>query len=116
MSTAATAESTPPERPQITLPCLTCARIFSIASSRNARMVQSPRQPAIFRTKLRLGAAELAVMPALDGAAELVRHDLLAVADAQYRHARLVDRHRRQRRVLLVHRGRPSRQDHGLGP
>ena len=42
ISTAATAESTPPERPQITLPLPTCARIFAIACSRKAPMVQSP--------------------------------------------------------------------------
>ena len=34
-----------------------------------------------------LGAAELAMMPRLDLAAELVRHRLLAVADAEHRHA-----------------------------
>ena len=33
ISTAATAESTPPDSPQITRPLPTCARIFSIASS-----------------------------------------------------------------------------------
>ena len=38
---------------------------------------------------LDLGAAELAVMPALDLAAELLRHRLLAVADAEHRHAGL---------------------------
>ena len=47
-----------------------------------------------------LGAAELAVVAALDRAAELLRHRLLAVADAEHRHARLVDAGRRQRRVL----------------
>src|SRR5262245_11929040 len=35
---------------------------------------------------LDLGAAELAVMAALDLAAELLRHRLLAVADPEYRH------------------------------
>ncbi len=39
-----------------------------------------------------LGAAELAVVAALDRAAELLRHRLLAVADAEHRHAGLVDR------------------------
>ena len=42
ISTAATAESTPPDSPQITRPLPTCARILSIASSLKARMVQSP--------------------------------------------------------------------------
>ena len=44
--------------------------------------------------QLDLGAAELAVMAGLDLAAELMRHRLLAVADAEHRHAGLVDRHR----------------------
>ena len=57
ISTAATAESTPPERPQITRPLPTWARIFSIASSRKARMVQSPVRPATLRTKLRISLA-----------------------------------------------------------
>ena len=41
---------------------------------------------------LDLGAAEFAVMAALDLAAELLRHGLLAVADAEHRHAGVVDR------------------------
>ena len=45
---------------------------------------------------LDLGAAELAVMAALDLAAELLRHRLLAVADAEHRHAG-VDRSRAAR-------------------
>ena len=44
------------------------------------------------------GAAEFAVMPALDLAAELLRHCLFAVADAEHRHAGFVDRQRRERR------------------
>jgi hypothetical protein len=63
-----------------------------------------------------LGAAELAVMAALDGAAKLLRHRLLAVADAEHRHARLVDAGGRQRRVLVEHRGRPAREDDALRP
>ena len=49
--------------------------------------------------QLDLGAAELAVMAGLDLAAELMRHGLLAVADAEHRQAGLVDRHRGKRRV-----------------
>ena len=55
-------------------------------------------------------------MAAFDLAAELRRHRLLAVADAENRHARLVDRSRRQRRVVIEHRGRPAREDHALRP
>ena len=61
---------------------------------------------------LDLGAAELAVMPALDLAAELRRHRLLAVADAEHRHAGLEDRLRGAGRGRLGHRGRPAREDH----
>ena len=42
ISTAATAESTPPESPQITLPRPTCSRMRAIASSLNCAIVQSP--------------------------------------------------------------------------
>ncbi len=46
ISTAATEESTPPDKPQITLPLPTCARMRSIAWRLNAAIVQSPVQPA----------------------------------------------------------------------
>ncbi len=64
---------------------------------------------------LDLGAAEFAVMAALDLAAELLGHRLLAVADAEYRHAGLVDRLRRQRRAFFVYRSGAAGEDHGLG-
>ena len=63
-----------------------------------------------------LGAAEFAVMAALDLAAELRRHGLLAVADAEHRHAGLIDRQRRQRRVLVEHRSGAAGQDHAFRP
>ena len=50
--------------------------------------------------QLDLGAAEFAVMAGLDLAAELMRHGLLAVADAEHRQAGLVDRHRGERASL----------------
>ena len=62
-----------------------------------------------------LGAAEFAVVAGLDLAAELMRHRLLAVADAEHRDARLEQRLRRQGSVLVEHRGRPAGQDHGRG-
>jgi hypothetical protein len=64
---------------------------------------------------LDLGAAELAVVPALHLAAELVRHGLLAVADAEHRHAGLEDGLGCQRRVLVEHRGGSAGEDHALG-
>ena len=63
---------------------------------------------------LDIGAAELAVMAALDLAAELGRHGHLAVADAEHRHAGIEDRLRRARRALLVHRFRAAGEDHRL--
>ena len=60
------------------------------------------------------GAAEFAMVPAFDLAAELLRHGLLAVADAEHGHAGLVDRHRRQRRVPVEHGCGPAGQDDAL--
>src|SRR5262249_55436194 len=65
---------------------------------------------------LDLGAAELAVMTALDLAAQLLRHRLLAVADAEHRNAGLVDLLGRERRVLVEHGGGPAREDDALRP
>ena len=63
---------------------------------------------------LHFGAAEFAMVPALYSASELRRHRLLAVADAEHRHAGVIDRLRRQRGVLVEHGGWPARQDHRL--
>src|SRR5262245_66240807 len=54
------------------------------------------------------------MMPAFDRAAELLRHRLLAVADAEDRHTRRIDRGRREWRALIEHRGGPPGQDHAL--
>ena len=53
ISTATTDESTPPLRPQITLPWPTCSRMRVIASSLKAAMLQSPLSPAMRWVKLR---------------------------------------------------------------
>jgi hypothetical protein len=66
------------------------------------------------RHDLDLGAAELAMMPALDLAAELRRHGLLAVADAEHGDAGVEDLLRRAGRDRLRHRGRPAGEDHAL--
>ena len=63
---------------------------------------------------LDIGAAEFAVMAALDVAAELGRHGHLAVADAEHRHAGIEDRLRRARRAGLMHRFRAAGEDHRL--
>ena len=62
-----------------------------------------------------LGAAEFAMVSALDLAAELMRHGLLAVADAEHRDAGLEHLLRCQRRILVEHGGRPAGQDHAFG-
>src|SRR3981081_2441863 len=64
---------------------------------------------------LDLGAAELAVVAALDLAAELVCHRLLAVADAEHRDPRLVDRHGSEWRAGFMYRRGPAGEDDGLG-
>src|SRR5262245_20338622 len=56
------------------------------------------------------------MVPALDLAAELLRHRLLAVADAENRHARLVDGGRSERRVPVEHRGWAAGEDHAFRP
>ncbi len=61
---------------------------------------------------LDLGAAEFAVMSALDLAAELRRHRLLAVADAEHRHAGIENGLRSARRRRFGHRGGAAGEDH----
>ena len=60
---------------------------------------------------LHIGAAELAMMAAFDGAAELRRHGHLAVADAEHRNAGVEDLLRRARGACLVHGFRAARED-----
>ena len=62
-----------------------------------------------------LGAAEFAMMTAFDLAAELGRHRLLAVADAEHRHAGVENALRRAGRALVRDRARPAGEDHRLG-
>src|SRR5215471_6994617 len=56
------------------------------------------------------------MVSALDLAAELLRHGLLAVADAEDRHARLIDGGGSERRVPVEYRGGPAGEDHALRP
>ena len=48
----------------------------------------------------------------LHAAAQILHHHLLAIADAQDRHAETVDGARRARAALAHHRIRPAREDH----
>src|SRR5690606_34743122 len=59
----------------------------------------------------RVGRAVLALTRVRHLAAERLRHDLEAVADAERRDAELEDRGVERRRALGVHRRRPARED-----
>ncbi len=61
---------------------------------------------------LDIGAAEFAMVPALDMAAELMRHRHLAVADAEHGNAGIEDGLRRARRARFMHGLRPAGEDH----
>ena len=52
ISTEATAESTPPDSPEMTRAFPTCARILATSAERKCAMVQSPFSPAMRCTKL----------------------------------------------------------------
>src|SRR6266540_3795363 len=56
------------------------------------------------------------MMAALDLAAQLLRHRLLAIADAEHRHVRPGDRCRRERRALLDDRPRAAGENDALRP
>jgi hypothetical protein len=61
------------------------------------------------------GAAELTVVRALDLAAELMAHRLLAVADAKHGHTQFEHDLRRAWRMRFGHRGRAAGEDDGFG-
>src|SRR4029079_13704620 len=99
----------------------TCARSPSLNTPSNSgvsSLISSSGRPDRRRVvdDLKLGAAELAVMPAPDLPAERSHHGLLAITDAKHRHAGGEQRLRRLRRAGLVHAGRPARQDDGAWP
>ena len=70
-----------------------------------------PRSSVVVPVRAHLGVAELAHRARLDRAAQLRRHRLHAVADAEHRHAERPDDLRRPRRVAFGHAFRPARQD-----
>ncbi len=62
-----------------------------------------------------IGPAELCrALTTLHLAAQAVHHHLLAIADAQHRHAQVKDRPWRHRRTFGKDRGRPARKDDRL--
>ena len=78
-------------------------------------MRQTPSKRGEFFGNGHLGAAELAVMPTLHLATELVRHRLLAVTNAEHRYSGVVYGLRRKRRVLVENRSGAAGQDDRLG-
>src|SRR3546814_9979165 len=62
------------------------------------------------------GAAELAMIGGRHPTAQLRGHGLLAIADAEHRHARLEHPLRRTRAFLKRDRRRAARKDDALGP
>jgi hypothetical protein len=74
-----------------------------------------PVEERAFLEDLDIGAAEFAVMAALDRAAKLVAERLLAIADGKDRHAGIEDRLRRARAALVGDGGRAAGENHRLG-
>jgi hypothetical protein len=60
---------------------------------------------------VKLGVAVLAVRRRQDFAAEKLRHQLHAIADAEHRDAKIEHRRVRMRRAFFINRRRPARQD-----
>ena len=73
---------------------------------------QKPSNSGVSAVDLELGAAELAMVPAFDPAAELRHHGLLAVADAEHGHPGLEHPIGRPRRAEFGDAGRPAGEDH----
>ena len=69
-----------------------------------------------FGRRLDLRSAVFGMVAGLDRAAELHRHQLLAIADAEHRDAGLEHGLRRARRTHLRHRGRAAGEDDGFRP
>src|SRR5262249_52065850 len=61
------------------------------------------------------GASKFTMMATLDLAAELLRHHLLAITDAEQWHASVVHHLRRERRVLVENGGWTTGKNHCLG-
>ena len=74
-------------------------------------------KPAIKQVETRRRGADMGTtefggaLAALDLSAQHLHHHLLAIADAQHRHAQREEARRRPRRAFLGHRGRAARED-----
>ena len=79
-----------------------------------AEVLDAVEQPRV-ATGPHLGVAELTVVAPLHLAAELYRHGLHAIADAQHGHAQIPHRLRRAKLVVFVGAGVAAGQDHALG-
>ena len=79
------------------------------------RKSSMPSNSARVAARAHLGIAEFAHLAGLDLAAQLPRHGLHAVADAQHRHAQIEHRLRRARRRVFGHRHVAAGQDHAAG-
>ena len=77
-------------------------------------MFPNPLEESACLQHLGLGAAEFAFVSRRDFAAELRRHHLLAVADAEDGHSRVEERIRGARCVFIVDGGWAAREDHGF--
>ena len=78
-----------------------------------ARM-EKIRQDRVVHDLLDESPAEFTARAAFHLAAQLLHHHLLAIADAEHRHAELKNRIIGARAVVPCHAGRAARQDHGL--
>ena len=76
---------------------------------------QTPSNSGEALSTLKQRPAELAVVPALDGPAELLGHRHLAVADAEHRHAGLKNLLRGARRIAVRHGGGAAGEDDAFG-
>jgi hypothetical protein len=85
-----------------------------IQARRRTGMVLEAVEQGAFGADLDLRSAELAVVAGLDLAAQLHRHRLHAIADAQQRHARVEDGLRCARRAGLDRRFRAAGEDDAL--
>ena len=79
------------------------------------RPAQTLEQRSVVAQQFHLGVTVLALVSGAHLAAQLVHHELQAVADAQHRHAKMEHALVRRRRVGVIDRRRPARQHDARG-